>query len=69
MTLTELKKYWVAEWSTAQGCYNVTTLFQAIQNNRRMCIEKRNNDYQIFAIYETQQQATEACEEMRELQK
>lgn len=69
MNMYELKSCWVAEYNPEQSCFNVTNLYKAIMANRRITIDKMNNGFQIFGVYKTREEAQEAVNEMKELQK
>ena len=56
---------WVAEWSKIQGCFHVNRLDYAIRANARITLEHTDNDYQIFGIYDSRDEAGNACDAMK----
>jgi len=63
-----LEDLWVAEYSAAQNAFHVGTLAESMRSNLRMVAERSNNDYLIFGIYATAQEADDACEAMERVQ-
>jgi len=63
----DLKNLWVAEYSASQHCFHVATLDSVLVANTNMVIEKNNNDYLMFWVGETYQEANAACDAMAEL--
>jgi len=65
----DLKNLWVAEYSASQRCFHVATLESALVANTSMVIGKNNNDYLMFWVGETCEEANAACDAMAELHK
>ncbi|MBC8471327.1 MAG: hypothetical protein H8D56_17840 [Planctomycetes bacterium] len=59
---------WMAEYSLSQDAFNVDTFINALSANVQMVSEKRNNDYLIFGLFKTQDEAHAACDKMRGIQ-
>lgn len=64
----DFANWWVAEYSAQQGCFNVATLGKALQANAMMVQGQSNNDYLIFGMYATSDEAHAACDRMRQEQ-
>ena len=60
-----LEGMWVAEYSMTQDAFHVDTVGRSIRNNLRMVADRRNNDYLVFGVFETHEEASRACEFMR----
>ena len=60
-----LEQLWVAEYSLTQDAFNVDTLGGSIRKNLRMVAGRRNNDYLMFGVFATQDEASRACDVMR----
>ncbi len=69
LTAMDFKNFWVAEYSASQRCFHVATLESALVANTSMVIEKNNNDYLMFWVGETREEANAACDAMAELHK
>lgn len=52
-------EYWVVEYSFSQNAFHVDLLTNAIKNNLSCFISKKENDYQILAICNSYEKATE----------
>jgi hypothetical protein len=63
--MIDLENIFVAEYSVSQDAFHVSTLGHSIETNRRMIVEKAKNDYQIFWLFETGEEANAACDKMR----
>lgn len=59
---------WVAEFSASQGCFHVDTLDHTLLRNVDAVRRRATNDYQIFGIFETAEQANAACDIMEKKQ-
>lgn len=66
---TTVGDFWVAEYSAKQKCFNVDYFKRAVVANAQMVTEKQNNDYLIFGIFKTPEEASAACDKMEEIQK
>lgn len=64
-----LGRLWVAEYSREQDCYHVDQLGRTIRKNMHMVAEKRNNDYLMFGLFQTHDEAHDACTRMRAIHK
>lgn len=56
---------WVAEYSLTQNAFNVDELGRSVGKNLRMVAGRRNNDYLVFGVFGTHEEASKACEVMR----
>ena len=63
--MEKMNDMWVAEYSASQGCFNVTTLGDAIKANVSMVRDRSNNDYLAFGTYPTIELAHQACTQMK----
>lgn len=63
-----LNDLWVAEYSAEQKCFNVDILKNALAANAQMIVNKTNNDYLIFGIFKTAEEANAACDAMKRIQ-
>jgi hypothetical protein len=59
---------WVGEYSLSQDAFNTDSLSRALDTNKDLTQQKKNNDYQIFGIFKTLEEADLACDEMRKKQ-
>ena len=66
--MINLKELWVAEYSATQYCFHIDLLEQSLMKNTRMIAKKANNDYLMFGIFETHEEASMACALMRKIQ-
>lgn len=60
----KIGELWVAEYSASQDAFHVETLQEALNSNFRMVVNKNNNDYLIFGIFRTYDEANKACDGM-----
>ena len=60
----DFKNLWVAEYSTEQGQFHIDSLGVILDTNANNILSNCQNDYQIFGIYETSEQANAACDAM-----
>lgn len=57
---------YVAEYSNKQTCFHVDTLEKSLSANIETIINKWNNDYLIFGVFKTWEEAHVACDKMTE---
>ena len=67
--INELPYEWVAEYSHQQKCFHVQPSWKMIKGNIQTIIVKRNIDFMPFGIYQTRDEAHEACDKMRKAQR
>lgn len=60
---------YVAEYSNKQECFHVDTLEKSLKMNIGAIINKYNNDYLIFGVFKTWEEAHAACDKLREKMK
>lgn len=60
---------WAAEYSEKAAGFHIDLLSQVLETNTRMAAEGQSNDYQVFGIFQTSQEASDACDKMAELQR
>jgi len=59
-----VEQLWVAEYSLTQNAFNVDTLGGSVRKNLRMVAGRRNNDYLVFGVFESHEEASRACDVM-----
>ena len=57
---------YVAEYSNNQECFHVDTLEKSLNSNIETIINKWNNDYLTFGVFETWEEAHAACDKLKE---
>lgn len=60
-----VEQVWVAEYSLQQDAFHVDELGRSIRTNLQMVAGKRNNDYLVFGVFGTHEEASKACEVMK----
>lgn len=68
MVTENLKNFWIAEYGAQQDCFNVDTLSRALAVDRSMVAWQRNNDYLMFGLFNNDEEAHAACDEMKAMQ-
>jgi hypothetical protein len=63
--MNDLDNLWVAEYSRSQDAFNVDTLGRILQTNAALILSQDNNDYLVFGIFDSIEEADAACDEMR----
>lgn len=63
-----LDKLWAAEYSVSAKCFHIDLLDSILRTNARMAASEQSSDYQIFGVFETSQEANDACDKMTEKQ-
>lgn len=65
-----LDNLWVVEYSPTHNIFNIDTLASMLKRNYRQVIEKENyNNYLLFGIFKTGEEANVACDVMQRKQK
>jgi hypothetical protein len=67
--MNDLDNLWAAEYSQSQDAFNVDTVGQILRTNTRLVLTQENNDYLIFGIFDSAEEANAACDEMKAKQK
>lgn len=60
-----MESMWVVEYSKTQDCFHISTLKESVETNERAFRQRNNNDYQIIALADTFEEASNKANKYR----